>query len=88
MSRTFSYDTSQKLALHLNVSKDTLQSLADEYKTLKISQDDYKFMLLWEWKVNNRNASLQDILSAFKHIGEDDHTMCKVRDYNIYEYKI
>lgn len=79
MSRRLSKDSCKELAIHLKVSEDTIQSIWDEYKH---HVDDYKFMLLWKWKVNNRHTSLQDLLTAIRCIDEDDHKMCQVMYYN------
>ncbi|VDI66942.1 Hypothetical predicted protein [Mytilus galloprovincialis] len=76
LSRRLSKDSCKELAIHLKVSEDTIQSIWDEYKH---HVDDYKFMLLWKWKVNNRHTSLQDLLTAIRCIDEDDHKMCQVK---------
>ncbi|XP_052070156.1 uncharacterized protein LOC127708967 isoform X2 [Mytilus californianus] len=75
LSRRLSINSCRELAKHLKVSQDSIQSIWDEYR---YHVDDYKFMLLWKWKVNNRHTSLQDVLRAIKCIDEDDHKMCQI----------
>ncbi|XP_052068994.1 uncharacterized protein LOC127708185 [Mytilus californianus] len=75
LSRMLSIDSCKELVIQLEVSKDTLKSIWDEYK---YHLDDYKFMMLWKWKENTNCSSFQDLLGAMKDIGEDDQKIYQV----------